>query len=189
MTYEAILSLEERNKDNLYKIYFVRENGGWYRAYEWSAYLANKLQDILKIDRKLVIMKKITKKFDKGLIYSGLKLSSFEKYFKQSITAESVSDFGDGSENAYVTFDAENIIMSYMKLEYDNYIEQLDKLKESIKPMNEKDGKFHIGESVSNDGGIRKLFIDILSYPLENKTLVDNVAFITKLKNDVLNII
>lgn len=87
MKYDIAHSLEKRNSDNLFEIHFYFESD-WWRAYEWSAYLAyhynNPNVEPLNPTRKL------WSKDEDGIILVGLKTNSFTKYFPD-ISADDLS--------------------------------------------------------------------------------------------------
>lgn len=80
MKYNDASSLEERNENNLYEIHFYFE-GDWWRAYEWSAYLAThyKTSEV----SSLVPTKKSWSGNEDGIVLVGLKTQSFKKYFPE----------------------------------------------------------------------------------------------------------
>lgn len=80
MKYDDASSLEERNKDNLFEIRFYFESD-WWRAYEWSAYLAAHYKTSDAVPLKPT--KKTWSGNKDGIILVGLKTQSFKKYFPE----------------------------------------------------------------------------------------------------------
>ena len=89
MKYNDASSLEERNENNLYEIHFYFE-GDWWRAYEWSAYLAThyKTSEV----SSLVPTKKSWSGNEDGIVLVGLKTQSFKKYFPELDVEYLISD-------------------------------------------------------------------------------------------------
>ena len=89
MKYNDASSLEERNENNLYEIHFYFE-GDWWRAYEWSAYLAThyKTSEV----SSLVPTKKSWSGNEDGIVLVGLKTQSFKKYFPELDVEDLISD-------------------------------------------------------------------------------------------------
>ena len=78
MTVKEVLEIEKRTEDDLYDIHFFYE-GGWWRAYEMSAYLCSHLGSELTEAERLKPTKRMLKDGTEH-IFVGLKLSSFTKY-------------------------------------------------------------------------------------------------------------
>ena len=78
--YLEYIKEEKRNEENLFKIYF-RKEGDWYRAFEWSAYLAHYFPNNLEEKDLLKPLKKMLRGLDDGYITVGLQLQSIDKFF------------------------------------------------------------------------------------------------------------
>ena len=85
-----------------YMIRFIRE-GTWWRAYEWSAYLAHNFPNGMDDSKRLFVTKKHYVELGKDLVVVGLQLKSFEKYLPCIITDDSCFSF----ENDYVDVNAD----------------------------------------------------------------------------------
>ena len=184
MKYDDILKLEERTADNLYDIIFVKENNGWIRAHEWSAYLCDLIQDKLDIKSKLNILKKSYKPVEDGFVMNGLKLSSFEKYFKNIIAFNKLDNF---DEDGYVVFNTKEFFGNDVDFNINTYKDILIEWKNKFKYT--KEIKNEIIKDKDVDITSKKILMDILSYPLEKRTPIDNIEFIRRIKDEVLNIL
>ena len=125
MTFEEICKREDRKKENISNIYFIRE-GDWWRAYEWSAYLATHYM----CNNENYVPLKATKKNwngnEDGICSVGLKQSSFEKYFPKLM---------DDDENFEIK-DKEIVLRCcniFKEGDYENYKELLTEWKKTIK--------------------------------------------------------
>lgn len=177
MTIQSILELEKRDDSNLFDIHFYLECIFW-KSYEWSAYLSHIFPSNLQDNKKLKIVKKQTK-YDKNVyIQVGLQLSSFNKYFPGVI---------DDKENFIL--DGSHIVIRAKKYfdEYDfsKYESILNDYKNKIQF---KDCLIKSNSKVSNDADIDLLLNEIISYPIESKSLVDNTSFLISIKNNAIKI-
>lgn len=169
-----LIEKETRNNDNtLFHIYLYNE-GDWWRAYEWSAYLCTHINMtdglILKPTHKNL------KGSDNGIIFTGLKLSSFKKYFKNY----DIPTITDG----IIEIDVTNNIINNENINIDNYKTILNEWKFSV-PIKEKI-RNEISNNIVNKENdkitINDLLKIIINYPLENKSLLESVRFISDLK-------
>lgn len=181
MTLKEIIDIETRkNIEDLYKIHFINE-GGWWRAYEWSALLCRNFPNGLENKDKLNITHRKTDKIDDGIILVGLQLQSFSKYFPK-LDIPTI-------ENGRIDIDVKDYF-SQETFTIDNYKQHLTELKNSIpyKTDKEKSSVAKTENSVS-DATIKSIMQEVIAYPLENKTLIDNTLFIRYLKDNLVKLI
>lgn len=176
MTHSQIIEIEKRNtNEELFKIQFYLE-GEWWRAYEWSAYLCNMFFDTLEDGNKLKAKHKESKSSENGIVLVGLKLTSFPKYFP-NISINKIDDKN-------ITLDIREYVENDITVE--NYIDILDKWKGTIpfdKSKNKED-KCIIKEP--SEEPIMPIMQEILAYPLAKKSLIDNILFISHLKDTII---
>jgi len=181
-------SSAEWNKIHLYKM------GDFWRAYEWSAWLISVISynDNVRMttkDRKPLHVTRMrrTDVEDATYCFVGFPVKSVEKYIPKRETFESVDDKHvvftiamptptDGSE---VTFERLKEAVEKWKESYDIKVPRPKKEKPSAAtgPM-----------AVARPSGAG-ILVQIMSYPLAERTAVDNIAFISSLKNQITAIL
>lgn len=182
MTLQEIIKSEERqNSEDLGKIHLYLEND-WWRAYEWSAYLCHHFPNTLKENEKLKVTHKDVNYIENGLVLVGLKLEHFNKYLPQT-KIEQVEDKHIVVEVSKV-FPLDNIT---------DYRKSLDEWKKTI-PVKHEENKTKKDIKPSpliNNPHVSFMTImqDILAYPIESKTPIDNVLFIREIKDKILKLI
>ena len=178
----------EWNKIHLYKM------GDFWRAYEWSAWLisAVSFNDNVRMttkDRKPIHVTRMrrTDVEDATYCFVGFPVKSVEKYIPKRETFESIDDKHvvitialptptDGSE---VTFERLKEAVEKWKENYEIKVQKPKKEKPSAAP-----GPMAVARPTG--AGI---LAQIMSYPLAEHTAVDNIAFISSLKNQITAIL
>ena len=183
MSVKDIFESEKRKEENLYDIHFYMEGSFW-RAYEWSAYLSRNFPSKLNDDERLKPLKKVTKDCENGYIQVGLQLSSFDKYFPNVVDNESVFEM----LNKHIVIHAKSFFTNSNFSDYDNI---LSAWKKSIK-LSDKEKKKHreiATEQYNNvDNSVDNLIKEIISYPIENKNLVESLQFLSYIRDKAIKI-
>lgn len=163
MKYDDASSLEERDKDNLFEIRFYFESD-WWRAYEWSAYLAAhyKTSDAAPL--------KPTKKSwsgnKDGIILVGLKTQSFKKYFPEF----KIDDLLLDKREVIIKCDG-----MFNDIEFNDYKSILSEWKRSVDLKNGSKSKSIIPDVFSEKG---------VNYALDDKNV--DLKAILKAQNKIL---
>ena len=178
----------EWNKIHLYKM------GDFWRAYEWSAWLISVVTYNEKVrmatkDRKPLHVTRMRRTDIDNATYCfvGFPVKSVEKYIPERETFESVDDKHvvitialptptDGSE---VTFERLKEAVEKWKENYDIKVQKPKKEKPSAAP-----GPMAVARPTG--AGI---LAQIMAYPLAERTAVENIAFISSLKNQITAIL
>lgn len=178
----------EWNKIHLYKM------GDFWRAYEWSAWLISVVTYNEKVrmttkDRKPLHVTRMrrTDVEDATYCFVGFPVKSVEKYIPERENFESVDDKHvvitialptptDGSE---VTFERLKEAVEKWKESYDIKVQKPKKEKTSAAP-----GPMAVARPTG--AGI---LAQIMAYPLAERTAVENIAFISSLKNQITAIL
>lgn len=187
MTNIEILACEKRDsEDDLYKIHLFLEND-WWRAYEWSAYLCHKFPNNLKEIDRLKVTRKKSSLLSDGITLVGFKEVSFEKYLPSVELPKNHNGHVILDVRKY--FNLDNVTIDTVQnilLEWKNLMPL--KTKESKKKQIANiETEITANAEISNiKNDIPLIFKEILNYPLENKTLLDNIIFIRHLKNEIL---
>jgi len=188
MNFNDALKVEEReNNEDLYTISFYKESE-WWRAYEWSAYLSYMFPNNLDDKLKIKATRRQYKGSNDGIVIVGLQLKSFGKYFP----GIDISDINGNKFSIDVRKYFENT-----NFQIEEYKKILSDWKGKVPycKSKEKDNKTNdtvINNSVpfiTNGHTAFSVMGEILEYPLENKTPMDNYAFIRELKNHILMLI
>ena len=179
---------ESWNKIHLYKM------GDFWRAYEWSAWLisAVSFNDNVRMttkDRKPIHVTRMrrTDVEDATYCFVGFPVKSVEKYIPKRETFESIDDKHvvitialptptDGSE---VTFERLKDAVEKWKENYEIKVQKPKKEKPSAAP-----GPMAVARPTG--AGI---LAQIMAYPLTERTAVENIAFISSLKNQITAIL
>lgn len=179
-TEEKIVS-EIRSKDNIYDIYFHLEGSFW-RAYEWSAYLSRHFPSNLSDKERLKVIKKKSKEGDKEYVQVGLPMPSFDKFFPNVIEDNTLFEIKDKQ----ITIHAKSFFTDTDFYDYENILNDFkNSIKITEKEQNEKEGHFLKTIDKNSIGNILK---EIKAYPLENKTLLESVEFLSKIRNELIKI-
>ena len=178
----------EWNKIHLYKM------GDFWRAYEWSAWLVSAVSfnDNVRMttkDRKPIHVTRMrrTDVEDATYCFVGFPVKSVEKYIPKRETFESIDDKHvvitialptptDGSE---VTFERLKEAVEKWKENYEIKVQKPKKEKPSAAP-----GPMAVARPTG--AGI---LAQIMAYPLTERTAVENIAFISSLKNQITAIL
>ena len=184
MSVQEIFESEKRNGDNLYDIHFYMEGSFW-RAYEWSAYLSRNFPSKLNEDERLKPLKKVTKDFEGGYVQVGLQLSSFEKYFPGVVDDDTVFEM----QNKCIIIHAKSFFIDNDFSEYENI---LNEWKNNVKLSDkEKKKRREITTGRHNnvdDNSVDSLIREIISYPIENKNLVESLQFLSYIRDKAIKI-
>lgn len=188
MSIKEVLNFETRTEDNLYDIHFFYE-GGWWRAYELSAYLCNHLEsDMAEIDR-LKPTKRIMKD-ETEYVLVGLQLSSFGKY----LPTINLNNQDYKIDEGHMVINVKDL---YQSEDYLSLINKFNQWKSEV-PLKEKKekGKQSKSDNVlsSNTNIIRENTLfgiaqKLLSYPIYDKTPNENTQFLINLKQELISII
>lgn len=183
MTHKKICEIETRTDDNIMKLYLFNENG-WWRAYEWSAYLCNHLPCELDEANRLNPTKKNSSFFDGGIIFVGLKATSFEKYLPCLCKDVESIDL----EQKQIEFDVSDL---FYDCDFSNYKELLYEWKGKFKFKKRNEKKENETKQNETDKGItvKELLSKIDGFRVERKTPIEAIAFVSEIKGDVFKIL
>lgn len=152
------------------------QDGSFYRAYDWSAWLC---VNYIKSDMKVTHRK--TKTTDVDFAFVGFPLTSIEKYTPDGATTEVI-----GEKMVDILLDT-NLIDDAVS--YTTLSEAVVKWKEGI-PLNKTNERKNTKDSAAERPlEVNDILKEILAYPLESRTLLDNAAFLSELKVKISNVI
>lgn len=162
----------EHNRNGDYsKLYFYREGdkSPWFRAYEWSAYLAKKYPNGLDEQKRLKESRSNFSEDENGIVKVGIQLASMQKFFPNAVVVES---------------DEKHFVIAVDLAQYDTNGGDVDTLfldwKKSIEIKTASPKKKN--PVVSRTSSLSSIMKKILSYRVEQSSSEDNVDFICELK-------
>lgn len=172
-----ILQIEKDRKDDYCTIHLFAE-GGFYRAYNWSAWLlvTGGLstppvdKDTLRVTRKML------KSTNEDYVFVGFPIKSLDKYLPMKEAFTPVNN---------TQIDVRIILPENL----DDIEQRYTEWKESFPLTEEKPKKEVIkeieGNNYSSPRRISDILSAVLSYPLESKTQMENTLFISELKRQI----
>ena len=179
----------ERNRNYSSDKYIIRFfcEGTWWRAYEWSAYLAHNFPNGIEENKKLLVTKKHYKELNADLVVVGLQLKSFEKYFP------SIKTDGDSFslENGYMDIDVKDFLNDDIEKLVD-YKGAFESWKENFKisvKQNEKCGKIDETNNSTGKNDVYNILHEISDYQISNKTLVESITFLNYIQTRMKKIL
>lgn len=181
---DAIKAEERQTKEDLYKIHFYAE-GDWWHAYEWSAYLCSIFPNNLKDNEKINPTKKLLKDCNDGIIFVGLKLSSFTKYLPDTKP--------ENIEDKHIVVDVTGIVKENFNIT--DYEKLLKNWKNSVTiKVNKKSNSINkslneINQISCINNEFKNILKEILLYDIINKTPIDNTNFINNIKKNIIDVI
>lgn len=180
-----ILDIEENRKEkNAINIIHLFKEGGFYRAYNWSAWLIvtyTYTDDVRKTtnDRKpLAVTKKSTKDGDNTFAFVGFPLKSVDKFVP---VYNSFTPVTDSQIDLAIDIECDD---------YDSLLEKFNEWKDGLK-FTEKKPKIDNGrcdDIVVKPMTISAIMSAVLAYPLEKRTPIENIEFISHLKAELASI-
>ena len=178
-----ILEMEkQRNEAASWNVIHLFKEGNFFRAYEWSAWLIVTVaysDEVRKQspDRKpLGVTRKQVKNSDDSFVFVGFPIKSLDKFipYKNSFTPVNDDQIDIAIElpatEQEVSYEALSQTMASWKM-------SVPLAKENKKDMN--------GDSRTSPRGLTAIMASVLSYPLEQKTPMENINFISELKQQL----
>lgn len=143
---------------------------GWYRAYEWSAYLIHNYPNNLEDDKRLRPTHRYVKECDDSIISVGLKLNMINKFLP----------------NAQYKIEDEYIDVTIkLSINENSSNDLLSKWKESVKIQTPQT----IGKVYSKPFSMTDILKEILGYRMEHTTADEDRTFLYGLKEKCYSLI
>ena len=161
--------LAQCSRINLFK------EGTFYRAYEWSAWLCVRYVQEFKTTRRLM------KNSDESMVFIGFPVTSLQKFFGDGVA---VTD--DGSVAAVLREDVfgAGATSETLLAEFSNWKQSVPLTDNSKKRLDEERNPATAGPQRITD-----IMHDILSYPIESRTPMESMSFLSELKTRLSKII
>lgn len=189
MTVKEKLDTEKRNADTLYEIYFYLEGGFW-RAYEWSAYLSKNFPSNLTENERFKVTKRAMKYNPDGYTFIGLQMPSFNKYFPRVMENEKLFEIDDKTIIIHAKeFFKDKDFTSYEKIlkDWKESLPFKETKEEKSAVIYEKkvDSASRVGAFAPDVMADTDILKEIMAYPIERKSLIESVAFLSRIKERV----
>ena len=174
MKYSEIIENESRlSQEKPYEIRFYRE-GEWWRAYEWSAYLAYFFPNGLEEKNRIRPTRKPLKGFSDGYVFIGMKLASFSKYLPSMDVMQ--------IDESYIAINARSALEG--KVNLNNAEHEFLEWKCTIPIKEAKD----CGKRENKPINSREDILDkIVNFQFENKSLIEIATFLSNIRERILN--
>lgn len=180
----------KRSENDLYTIYLYSDKGGWYRAYEWSAYLCEFFPNGLTEKERLTVNKKALDN-NETFVFVGLRQEHFAKF---------LPNIDVKVEDGLMKIDVKSFFENNFNLE--NYQEKLNEWKSLFKIKEPKDKKnnkcttYKCDDNVQqhlllqNNGNYTMIDVvkEIMHHDTLNSTVLENMNFLFSLQKKVTNI-
>lgn len=190
MSTAEILEIEKkREESSTWNVIHLFKDGSFYRAYEWSAWLTAvvSFNDSVRNgtqDRKpLAVTRKKDKNNDGTFVFVGFPLNSIDKYIPNNIEFKPVSD---GQIDIKIELPAD-----IGEVSFDAISKKIDEWKEGVPIKEEKQKKAKNDEgnmfAVPTDRpmSITGIMTQIIAYPLEQKSPMEVVAFVSSIRKEL----
>lgn len=187
MSIAEILEIERnREESSTWNVIHLFKEGSFYRAYEWSAWLTAvvSFNDSVRNgtqDRKpLTVTRKKDKNSDGTFAFVGFPLNSLDKYIPNNIEFKPISD---GQIDIQIELPAD-----IGEISFEAISKKIDEWKEGVPIKEEKQKKGKSDEStpfvMSSDRpmSITGIMTQIIAYPLEQKSPMEVVAFVSDIR-------
>lgn len=178
---ETILEQENGRTDENKNVIHLYLEGGFYRAYEWSAWLCHRYIKEFKVTHRKF------NNVEQTVLFVGFPLTSFDKYAEEMTSVRVINE----KEKEFVLSDLnvpDDMDLDMMKTDFGVWkdsipVQEPNKKKESAEQQNqnallqkEKEGQYLSMSQIMNS---------ILAFPLESKSPLDCMLFVSQLKGQI----
>lgn len=154
---------------------FLHKEGAFYRAYEWSAWLCVRYVQEFKTTRRLM------KNSDESMVFIGFPVTSLYKFFGDGVV---VNDDGSVAVSLRDDVFGEGSSAETLAVEFSNWKQSVPLTDNSKKRLDEERNPATAGPQRITD-----IMHDILSYPIESRTPMESMSFLSELKTRLSKII
>lgn len=175
-----ILAIEsQRTTAEQCRIVYLFQEGTFYRAYEWSAWLC------VRYIQQFKTTKRMFKNEEASLVFVGFPVTSLEKY---TIEGAQVA-FGEEKNVSMLLPEAlfpASVDPQTLAEEYGNWKQSVPLTENSKKELMEAErGVSMTGRPIR----LTEVFQKILSYPIEQRSPMESMAFLADIKREIAEII
>jgi hypothetical protein len=187
MSIAEILEIERNRKESsTWNVIHLFKEGSFYRAYEWSAWLITvvSFNDSVRNgtqDRKpLTVTRKKDKNSDGTFVFVGFPLNSLDKYIPNGTELKPISD---NQIDIQIELSAD-----IGEVSFDAISNKIDEWKDGVPVKEEKQKKGKSDDSTpfvmpsDRPMSITCIMTQIIAYPLEQKSPMEVVAFVSDIR-------
>ena len=168
MKIKDILKIESNRQDDEFYLIHLFKDGGWWSAYELSAFLCHHYKN--NLSQKLKINKKHLKSENVDFIKTGLKDISFDKYLPQN--HEHIVLIEDN----HIIINAKDFIP--YEINHTNVDAILNNTKDSLVEKKNLTQPKHIINNSTTNITLLSILNDILTYNTDNVTYEEVISFL-----------
>lgn len=165
-----ILKIEsERTEENRLLIHLFQE-GSFYRAYEWSAWLCHRFVSQFKVTHKKL------KSIEPSVLFVGFPVTSLDKYF----ASMPMGDAGEKEKDVLLPVDTlpEGMSLDIMHTDFETW-----KASIPLSEPNTQSKEYSLSrENRAGTADMRRIMHEILAFPVEQKTPIECMLFVAETK-------
>lgn len=180
MQLKDILAKEQsRESDVDYRTLYLVPEGSFYRAYEWSAWLCHRYVSQFKVTHRLL------KNSDESIVFVGFPQTSLERY-----TPEGASVMVGNDKVVAMTLADDMMVCDMtiedLKVDFENW-KSCAPLTESSKKRLQEERQLQKKEATPMR--ITDVMHRIMSYPIEQRSPLETMAFLAEVKQQLSEIL
>ena len=180
---QEIIEIEKQRADaeHARTLFFYME-GSFYRAYEWSAWLwCRKIRDFSPTHRKV-------KSIEQTIIHIGCPVSSFFKHLPEGATHTVATD-GSVTLQLPETMFPEGIDVQAMEAEFLQWKQSVPVAESAKKRQSEALRDLNDGGATIQPVSLTAVMQQILSFPIEKKSMIECVSFLSDIKTQLAKMV
>lgn len=151
------------------------QEGTFYRAYEWSAWLCVRYVQEFKVTHRLL------KNSDESMVFIGFPVSSLQKFFGDGLQ---VNDDKSVTATLDIGIFGEDVSVETLNRDYGNWKKSVPLTENSKKRLEEERNP-----ETAKPQRMTDIFHEILAYPIESKSPMESMVFLAELKSKLSKII
>ena len=177
---QIIQTEHERSDDNRNVIHLYQE-GSFYRAYNWSAWLCHRFVHQFKVTHKNL------KGIEDSVLFVGFPITSIDKYFGSFV----VSEVSEKTKDVSLP---DNIVtgcmdMDIMQTDFDIWKDSIPLTVSQVKHHDDEKNVSAVARTNTSPKTLTAVMQQILAFPLEQKTPIQCMLFIAETKQQLASMI
>ena len=180
MKLKEILEIEkERDNPQSCRVVHLVQEGSFYRAYEWSAWLCVRYIKDFKPTHRLL------KNSEESIVFVGFPVSSLERYAANFVIHPHEQDKRVDLIPAESLMPIVEDVVAWQE-DFENWKACVPLTPASKKKLQEE--KYQLNKAVSEAETLQEIVAELLSFPMESKSLLESVAFLAQMKQKLLHL-
>lgn len=176
-----IVQTERERSEETRNVVHLYQEGSFYRAYEWSAWLCHRFIQKFKVTHRQL------KGIEDSVLFIGFPVTSLEKYFGMF----SCKEVSEKSKNIFLSSSIipEDMELEMMQTDYDAWKSSIPLTVNNAKKDNiEADSQAKTFPQMSSHT-LTSIMQQILAFPLEQKTPIECMLFVAETKQNLARLI